>query len=159
MTAITVLDAFVTAAADVPGDWRTYDGGLYGADIICTDDTDALFSEDDGTTAVAVAYVVWRTVTSDRGSIPDAPGEGIDLRAMLRKGATVAAQRLWPSLLQAEILRDERVATVAVRFTQVDAETWQIAIDGTTANDEPFDLVGLLSPTTSILKQIMGATA
>lgn len=154
-----ILDAIATAAAGIPTGWKTYESGQYGSDIACGDDCDALFSEDDGTTPRAVALSIWRTITSDTDSIPDAPGEGRSITSLLRRPATRSEIRMWPSLLEGEILRDDRVATVVVRFEQVTQDTWSVSIDGTTVNGEAFDLVGQVSSGASILTQIMGASA
>lgn len=149
------LDAFIAAAAGIPTGWKTYDSGTFGSDIACGDDTDALFSEDDGTTARAVALVAWRLITSDRGSIPDAPGRGFSICSLLRRPATAAEQRMWPSLVEGELLADERIASAQVLFAQQTQSTWTVQIDGVTSDDEPFSLIGELTPTTAILKEII----
>jgi hypothetical protein len=153
------LEEFQTMAADIPIGWTTYPSGVYGSDIACGSDTDSMFSEDDGSTARSVALVAWRIVISDRDSIPDAPGEGFDVLSLVRRPATPTEQRMWPSLVQGALMLDERIATANVEFKQTATGTWEVTIEGTTSNDDPFDLVGLLSPDTTILKQLMGAPA
>jgi hypothetical protein len=66
-----------------------------------------------GGTDVLIQSLVSRQMCV-RGSIIDAPNEGIDLRTYLKNGMTQQDLANLPSLVQKELQRDERVLSVLV---------------------------------------------
>jgi hypothetical protein len=157
MSANQFLVAFEAAAVDIPIGWTTYTAGIYGADLSCTDDCDPLFAEVDGTTPLVVAQDAWRTITSPRDSIPDAPGRGLDVRMFARRAATTAEVQSWAAQIRAELEDDDRIDTLDVAITQASVDTWEIAVSGTTVGNGTFALIGLLTPGGPILKELAAA--
>lgn len=126
----------------------------YGSDISCTSDCDANFSELAGDDPRLVAESCWRTITSPRGSIPGSPDDGWDVSQLLRTGATPSEQRTWPGLVRSELLKDDRIDSLSVKFRQITSDTWEIAITGTTETGGEFELVGELTATSAVLKDL-----
>ena len=156
VTSLTATIAAETAAGNIPVSPPTvvYSPD-YGSDIVCTDDTDALFSELPGDDPRLVGYAYWRMITSDRDSIPDAPGVGLDLLTLLRRGATQAEIASWPAQLKAQADNDDRITNVDVQMSTPDGgQTYTLHITGQTESG-PFELTGLLTPTSAILQEIL----
>lgn len=150
------LSTFETAAASIPSPWAAppADSTGYGTDLSCTDDCTSLFDEVTGTRVVADA--AWRAITSDLGSIPDCTEATLDLRSLLRRAATPTEVSRWSVLVRNAILSGEdRIADVTVVATQLELERWQLKVQGTTSVGTTFSLVGELTPTSAILKEIL----
>jgi len=149
------FEAFETAALGIPHGWHTYVPGPLGSDLSCTDDCDPLMLEVGGTTALVVAQDAWRTITSPRGSIPDAPGRGLDVRMFARRAATPAEVQSWAAQIRAELEDDDRIETLDVSVVQASIDTWNIDIRGTTVGNGTFTLIGDLTPGGPILKELV----
>jgi hypothetical protein len=155
-TALTATIAAETTAGNIPVSppTATYSPD-YGSDIVCTDDTDALFSELPGDDPRLIGYAFWRYITSDRDSIPDAPGVGLDIRTLLRRGATAAEVASWPAQLKAQADNDDRITNVDVQMSTANGgQTYVIHVTGQTETG-PFELTGLLTPNAAILQEIL----
>lgn len=151
------LDAFISAAGGIPHGWKTYVPGPLGSDLSCTDDCDAVMTEVDGTTALIVAQNAWRTITSPRDSIPDAKGKGLDVRMFARRAATTAEVQSWAAQIRAELLDDDRIETLDVSVVQASIDTWNIDVRGTTVGNGTFTLIGDLTPSGPILKELVAS--
>lgn len=150
------LDAFNASVAEIPVPQCTAiaDPTGYGVDLSCTDDCPALFTEVSGVRVVA--ETAWRSITSDQGSIPDCTDETMDVRALLRRPATPTEVARWPVLIRNAILSgDDRIADVTVQTQQVERERWKLTILGTTRSGAAFQLVGELTASGTILKEIL----
>lgn len=151
------LDAFVSAAGGIPHGWKTYSPGIYGSDLSCTDDATPLMDEVDGTTALIVAQTAWRSITSPRDSIPDAKGKGLDVRLFLRRAASTAEVQSWAAQIRAELLDDDRIDTLNVSIRQTSTDTWEITISGILVDNGTFTLIGALTPSGPILKELVAS--
>jgi hypothetical protein len=103
-----------------------------------------------------VAHAVARRLTTPRGSLSWAPGEGFDLRELVNDSLSLASSGPLEALIgivRAEVLRDERVETVQIRASFTEASgVLTLAISGETG-EGPFDLVLAVSQlTTEVLR-------
>jgi hypothetical protein len=100
-----------------------------------------------------VAETVGRRLLTPRGSLPGAPGLGIDLRSYLNEGLTPAKLSQLKAAVVAEATEDERVlsATCSTVFDAA-ASALRVSITGLTAAG-PFTLVlGVSSLTVALLE-------
>jgi hypothetical protein len=155
-----LVDLVTTAAADaLVGTSRpvvpTYLPD-YGSDLACGDDAEASFRERPGDDPMLIVEAAWRFITSPRDSIPDAPGRGIDIRDFLRQPATQARILTWPAIVRGEIEQDDRIESSEASFVQQSDGKFKVYISITpTGSQGPFALVGELTPTGAILKEIL----
>lgn len=86
----------------------------YGTDLSCTDDLDERLTEVDSQSTRALAEAVYRRITTPRGSLPDDPDYGIDIRGFLNRGTTAAEILAIAGQTRAEIEKDDRVQEAQV---------------------------------------------
>lgn len=60
----------------------------YGSDLSCVDDLDPEMREVSGSDVRSLAEALIRSIMTPRGSVPDAPDYGIDLRSYLHRPST-----------------------------------------------------------------------
>lgn len=114
----------------------------YGHDLACTSDLTAAMVEVDGLTTLAQA--LYRRLITPRGGLIDDPNYGFDCTSMIDQGMTARQLALIASQIDAELVKDERVASSRTtgRFTAGagNAGTYTASTLVTTA-DGPFTLV------------------
>ena len=128
----------------------------FGSDLACATDLDPLMRElyDDDPRLVAESCI--RRLQTPRGALMDDPDYGYDLRLVLRSAAYPNKLGALPSLIRAELSKDDRVESLDIKahFSQdVRAQTIELTIYGTTAVG-PFTLTGSLSSETLRLEII-----
>lgn len=118
----------------------------YGFDTSCTTD---LTPGHTVTDARLVAEAMFRRVTTRRGSVIDAPNDGIDLRDFIQSEGTTAELAAVEGQVRAECYKDDRVleGTLSVEATFV-AGDLRVRIRGLTSNRDEFELVALASELT-----------
>jgi hypothetical protein len=116
----TVLDAIdadlATLAREVttPSD----DTALgYGTDLSCVSDITDELTEVDPLSQQAVGEAVIRRLTTARGTLPDDPDYGIDLRTYANRGTTLTELRELSGMCGSEILKDDRIDDASVSVT------------------------------------------
>jgi phage baseplate assembly protein W len=86
----------------------------YGIDLVCVSDIDAHMAETMSDTVQSLAQDSFHRITTPRGSMPDDPNYGIDIRSMLSAGLTQSAIRGISSAIHGELTKDDRIADVEV---------------------------------------------
>lgn len=89
----------------------------YGIDLSCVDDLDENMREVDPESPEGIMQSVIRFLTTDRDSIPDAPGRGWNLRRLLNRAYTAAALEAQEGLAAQEVEQDDRIASSSVTLT------------------------------------------
>lgn len=105
-----------------------------------------------------VAEACFRRLNTPRGTLiggEDEQNYGLDLADLIGSVATPSAEAALPGRIQAELLKDERVASVVVNVTSTmdsaGAVTWSIDVEGDTA-EGPFSLqIGVSEVTVDLL--------
>lgn len=123
----------------------------YGTDLWCQDDFDPRMPDVTGRT-VPIQRLV-RRVFTPRGSTPDCPNDGIDIRDFLNVGSSLTATQI-QGIIQGELLKDEAclTANIAVTFSgPANDRTMRVEVDGD-LSDGPFEMVlGVSSLTVELL--------
>jgi hypothetical protein len=156
-----VHDKIAEFTAELEREVETPSGDLgYGSDLSCTDDITPDADEIPGDSLRALAESNYRRVTTRRGSIPDAPDDGVDINDYLNQGITPEKLAEIPGILKNELEKDDRnePGSVAVVMTPTGADTYDIAISGTAAAG-PFSLTFAVKDGEATLKEINGAHA
>lgn len=86
----------------------------YGSDISCGQDLDAEMTDLDGFDHRILAQAAARRLDCPRGSLPDDPDYGIDLRDMLHEGLTEQEIRAMKGKIGGELRKDDRFEAVSV---------------------------------------------
>lgn len=91
-----------------------------------------------------IAEAIYRRLTTPRGTVANAPTYGLDLSAYLGAvGGQVAIAAL-PAIIESEVLKDDRVASVevtVVRDATTKSESLEITLSVTPVDEfEEFDL-------------------
>lgn len=90
----------------------------YGTDLAVTPNADGILDiQPTLQYATGLAVLVQSLICRQmcvRGSIIDSPNEGLDLRTYVRQGLTQQVLSSLPSVVQKELLRDERVLSAVV---------------------------------------------
>jgi len=86
----------------------------FGIDLDCAEDLTPDMRLVTGPRLLAQALV--RRLNTPRSGLIDDPNYGFDLRSLLSKGQTVAQRATIPGLVQAEVLKDERVASAEIQI-------------------------------------------
>ena len=85
-----------------------------GIDLSCVDDLDENMREVDPASPEGIMQSVIRFLTTDRDSIPDAPGRGWNLRRLLNRAYTAAELEAQEGLAAQEVEQDDRIAASTV---------------------------------------------
>lgn len=86
----------------------------FGSDLSCTTDLDERMVELAGTDRLVLAQATLRRFITPRGSIPDAPNDGLDLMAWVSLGTTSTDIRALAGQMRAEATKDDRIAEASV---------------------------------------------
>jgi len=86
----------------------------YGSDISGDSDLDPDLNEVNPFTTLAIAQAVVRRLDCPRGSLPDDPNYGIDLRFYLNRGTATQDIISLGGQIRLEVLKDDRVDTLTV---------------------------------------------
>jgi phage baseplate assembly protein W len=89
----------------------------YGRDLSCVSDISPTLDEVDGFDLLAIAQAAVRRLTTPRGSLPDDPDYGIDIRSYLNVGITAAGITQAESEIANELAKDDRLDAVSTTFT------------------------------------------
>ncbi len=89
---------------------------LYGLDLSCVTDIEPTLAEVDPASPRAIIQAVIRRFTTPRGALLDDPDYGLDIRAVLSRGATQRDVRAISGSLQGEAQKDDRVARCEVKL-------------------------------------------
>ena len=118
-----------------------------GSDLSCAFDLEAGMVELSGDDPRLVAQACIRRLSTPRGALLDDPDYGFDLLRELRSPARPEALVALPSLIRAELTKDDRVGSLDIRATllpSTKAPTVELVIRGDTAAG-PFTLTGNLT--------------
>lgn len=109
-----------------------------------------------GNDPLLVAQAAYRSITTPRGSVPDAPDYGIDLRSYLSRGLTTREIQQLEGVIALHIRKDDRIESVDVSVQVEDsAKAIRVAIDGVIAlSSRTFSLVLGLSDAGALLEEM-----
>ena len=110
----------------------------YGTELSWTDDVDPTHRFVTGTRLLGEA--LYRRLITPRGQLLDDPDYGLGIVQLLNKPMTTREIASLPARIQAECLKDERVASVTATVTRT-GEIWKISLVATASSGEPFRLV------------------
>lgn len=89
----------------------------YGRDLSCITSLDRRLTVTDPDSAQGILEASIRAVITPRGSIPEDPDGGIDLRGEVNRAHTKAQIAALEARCRAEILKDDRLVDAAVTLT------------------------------------------
>lgn len=117
----TVLDFLASSLADLDRVESAPEPPLgFGGDLSCVDDLDADMREVSGDDIASLAQALMRRILTPRGSVPDAPDYGIDLRGYLHRPSTRAELLALSGDVQNEWSKDDRVARSEVQISAIE---------------------------------------
>lgn len=129
----------------------------YGTDLACIDDVE--WREVDPNSFEGIGHHAYRMLTTDRDSIPDAPGRGYNIVRLLNRGMTQLELRAQEGLIRAEVLQDDRIDTcdVDVSITQ---KTIRIVLRITPFDPKvkAFDLIIAIAESGEVMIERLAAT-
>lgn len=90
----------------------------YGVDLSCVEDCNATFDEVDPRSQRAIGEATVRRLSTARGTMPDDPDYGLDLRAFMNRGTSLQQIADLAGAVRNEITKDDRIesATVTASF-------------------------------------------
>jgi hypothetical protein len=88
----------------------------YGVDLVCVDDLTEALDEEDPESVEGIMHSCVRFLTTDRDSIPDAPGRGYNVRRLLNRAFTGPELEAEQGLAMAELEQDDRIQRATVVF-------------------------------------------
>lgn len=128
----TVRDAI---AAELEGLARlvpTPTGELgYGRDLSCVEDITETLDEVDPFSVRGIGEAQIRRLTTPRGSLPDDPDYGLDVRSYANRGVPQSELRDLAGQIRSECLKDDRLDAVQVTVTMPAPSSLRIAITNT----------------------------
>jgi hypothetical protein len=119
----------------------------FGTDLWCIDDFDPRMPDVTGRT-VAIQRMVRRLFTP-RGSTPDCPNDGIDVRDFLNLGSSLTAAQI-QGIIAGELQKEDACLSALVTVTfagPLSRRTMSVVVKGE-LSDGPFDLVLAVSSLT-----------
>lgn len=125
----------------------------YGSDLSCVLDLtpDALELDDQSRSAIGQATL--RRLITARGTLPDDPDYGLDVRGMLNRGFPMQKLRDLSGQIRSEITKDDRIADAVVNVTFPEPGSMSVAV--TITPEDPslatFDLTVALTADTAEL--------
>lgn len=144
--------ATLTAEVDAP----TEPFG-YGTDLSCVTDLDPDLAEVDPASTTAIAQALLRRLITPRGSLPDDPDYGYDLRGLLNRGVTANDLRSITSQARNECRKDDRVTDVDIDATfTLGASQLDVSITVTPADPatDTFSFTFAITDTDAVLEVI-----
>jgi hypothetical protein len=88
----------------------------YGRDLVCVTDLTADMLEEDPESPVGIMNAAIRFLTTDRDSIPDAPGRGWNVRRLLNRAFTTAELLAQEGMIMGELEQDDRIDTATAKL-------------------------------------------
>ena len=125
----------------------------FGSDLSCTDDVSPTFETISGDEPLAVAQAAYRRLRTAIGELLDDPDYGCDIEAYIQRGLTPQVLQELKIGAQAELLTDDRIATVDVNLTSTDPTTYLLDIR-CTSTQGPFSLTFELTDAQAALSAI-----
>lgn len=120
-----------------------------GVDLMVTDDLDPVHQVESGLSLFK--HDIFHRITTPRGTNPDDPDYGIDVREeILHKPLTPAEFQAIPRRVEGEIRKDPRTLKVSCELTRTAPNAAKLTIRGTTAQG-PFELVTSISEAAVII--------
>ncbi len=114
MSAI-VLDAIAAEVAMLTPDVAAPLEPLgYGSDVRCSSDLDERAEEVGGFSTLALAEALVRRLDTPRGSLPDDPDYGLDVKGYCNRATTAAELLALAGQIRTELQKDDRVDLAAV---------------------------------------------
>lgn len=118
----------------------------YGYDTSCTDD---LYPGRTSTGTVFVIEAIYRRLTTRRGSVVDAPNDGIDVRDFLQTDGTPRELAAIEGQIRAELSKDDRIEPGSLIVSaKLTGENLAIRVGGLTSDADSFSLVLAVSGVT-----------
>lgn len=81
----------------------------YGRDLVCRYDLRGDMGETDPNSPEGIMLHNWRFITTDRDSVPDAPGRGFNIFRLVNRGTTERELREAEGAIRAEFDADDRI--------------------------------------------------
>jgi hypothetical protein len=100
----------------------------YGTDLSCVSDVTETMDEVDPFSVRGIGEALVRQLTTPRGSLPDDPDYGLDVRRFLNRGMTRDEITSLSGQIATEVGKDDRVSSSAVTVALPDASTLRIAL-------------------------------
>lgn len=88
----------------------------FGRDLSCVTDVTETLAEVLPDSPLGIAQAAARRLTTARGTLPDDPGYGIDVRGFLNRGLTFAELRAAEGQARNELVQDDRILAVELVF-------------------------------------------
>jgi hypothetical protein len=130
----------------------------FGSDLSCTDDLTADMAEVPGDSPLAVAQANFRRLTTARGTVPDEPNYGLDVREFLNHGLTRKSLQEIPGQVRGELTKDDRNDASALSVEMViaaDFKSFDLVVRAQAAAG-PYSLTLAVSDAGALLKEITG---
>lgn len=89
----------------------------YGTDLSCVEDVTEDLAEVDPFTVRAIGEALARRLTTPRGSLPDDPDYGLDVRGYCNRGVPITELQDLSGQIRGEVTKDDRVEDAAVTVT------------------------------------------
>jgi len=149
-----IFEDYITAALlEETGRFASGPAEVFGSDLDCADDITSTARELADDDPLIVAQACYRRLITPRGSLVDDPEYGFDLRSLLHRGMTTAVLGAVEGQIKAELVKDDRVASLSVTVQQIDAENFTVDIAGETA-EAPFSLVLAITDGAALIKEM-----
>ena len=129
----------------------------FGTDLSCVTDLTDNLAEVDPASNQAIAEALIRRLITPRGSLPDDPDYGFDLRGMLNRGVTLAQLQAVSGQARSEVRKDDRVldANVSAVFSN-QGSTLSVTIEVTPADvdNDTFSFTFALTDSSVVIEVI-----
>jgi hypothetical protein len=152
-----VFDAIDREMAKLEPLVHTPSGDLgYGVDLSCVMDADENLTEVDPMSPLGIGQATLRRLITPRGSLQDAPNDGIDIRSYCNHGVPADELRDLSGILRLESTKDDRIADAAVTVTTPYANA--LHVDVRITPEDPalaaFSLVFAATPETLTVERL-----
>lgn len=149
-----LLDAIAEKAAEVLRVMPAPTGDLgYGSDLSCADDLTATMDEIPGDSILAVAQSNYRRLRTSRGTLVDAPDDGLDVQSFLHRAMTPTEIAAITGQIRLELKKDDRNETLDVTLTDLGGGSFELRVRGTTS-EGPYTLTMALTDSEILLREM-----
>lgn len=126
----------------------------YGRDLSCVDDITETLEEVDPDSPLGVAQAVVRRLTTTKGTLPDEPDYGLNLRDFLNAGVPASDLPSLAGQIKLEVLKDDRVENALVTVSLPDTRSLGVTIQLTLYDPalQPFTLTLALTDSATLLQ-------
>lgn len=138
-----VLAAIAADIATLTREVETPTGELgYGVDLSCSSDITELADEVDAFSVTGIIQATVRRLTTPRGSLPDDPDYGLDVRGYLNRGTSTTDLLSMAGEIRNEVTKDDRVARASITVASPSLDRLSISVLVTPADPAlgPFTL-------------------